>query len=269
MSFEIIFVIAAALGRILVLPPEQPMYLLRADVSKRHRGLDGFFDMDKKRVNYITMEEFIRREGHPGGQFPVPTEKMDEVHNASKVCAKGRPRLKWDSGGLHSCDVMHDYLVKYATTPNITAHHQCLVFDKGMFERGVPDDPESAKEFCLSSKSSDPKEKRHFTRHMVYATKQMQEPALLYIQAGKPPTRMLNHYYGYLHFTDFSIGNYYKRYVRDLLHLRQEIFCAAGKITKYLQDAARKGGFATDSEGGGGYSSLHIRSVLHAVISLL
>jgi len=69
----------------------------------------------------------------------------------------------------------------------------------------------------------------------------------------------LAHYYGYLHFTDVSIGNYYKRYVRDNLHLRREIFCAAGKIVKFLQDAAKEQGFSIDSEGGGGYSSLHIR----------
>ncbi|KAL7535423.1 hypothetical protein ACHAXR_009712 [Thalassiosira sp. AJA248-18] len=248
MSFEIIFIIAAALGRILVLPPEQPMYLLRNDGAKKHRGLDGFFYMSgdyyKERVRFITMEQFIRREGNPGGQFPVPVEKMDDLLRASRICAPGRHGTK--ISGDPSCDVVHEYLEQHATTPNITAtHHQCLVFDKGMFDRGVPDDSESANEFCSSGK-----------RQLVYATKQMQEPSLLYIQGGKPPTRMLAHYYGYLHFTDVSIGNYYKRYVRDLLHFRHEIFCAAGKIVKFLQDEAA---LPTDSEGGGGYSSLHIR----------
>ena len=75
---------------------------------------------------------------------------------------------------------------------------------------------------------------------------------------------MLAHYYGYLHFTDVSIGNYYKRYVRDLLHLRQEMFCAAGKIVNFLQAEGMKEGFSVDSEGAGGYSSLHVRYVLEA-----
>ena len=70
---------------------------------------------------------------------------------------------------------------------------------------------------------------------------------------------MLAHYYGYLHFTDVKIENYYKRYIRDLLHFRHEIFCAAGKIVKFLQEAGKEQGFSTDSEGGGGYSSLHVR----------
>ena len=39
------------------------MYLLRNDGRKKHRGLDGFFDMDgndyKKRVKYMSMEQFL------------------------------------------------------------------------------------------------------------------------------------------------------------------------------------------------------------------
>eukprot|EP00578_Thalassiosira_sp_NH16_P001179 CAMPEP_0181129138 /NCGR_PEP_ID=MMETSP1071-20121207/29161_1 /TAXON_ID=35127 /ORGANISM="Thalassiosira sp., Strain NH16" /LENGTH=1337 /DNA_ID=CAMNT_0023215103 /DNA_START=9 /DNA_END=4023 /DNA_ORIENTATION=- len=254
MSFEIIFIIAAALDRILVLPPEQPMYLLRNDGAKKHRGLDEFFDMDgddyKKRVKYITMEKFIQTEGHPGGQFPVPADKMDDILRASKVCAPGR----LVGEGFAPCDIIHEYLVEYAHTPNITAaHHQCLVFDKGMYIHGIPDDINAAQKFC-NEEGSDMKE-----RKMVFVTKSMQRPSLLYVQGGKPPTRMLAHFYGYLHFTDSAVGNYYKRYVRDLLHVRHEIFCAAGKIVKALQDAAKKEGFSIDSEGGGGYSSLHVR----------
>lgn len=253
MSFEIICIICAALDRILVLPPEQPMYLLRNDETKRHRGLDGFFDMEgndyTKRVKYVTMEQFINKEGHAGGLFPVPAETREHVLSAAKVCSRGNTISSWDEVGDPPCEFIHDYLESHAVTPNITAaHHQCLVFDKGMYETGVPDNPESAIEFCGSG-----------NRQIVYVTKLMQEPSLLYIQAGKPPTRMLGHYYGYIHFTDVAVGNYYKRYIRDLFHFRHEIFCAAGKIVKYLQQAAKEQGFQVDSEGGGGYSSLHVR----------
>ena len=255
MSFEIICIICAALGRVLVLPPEQPMYLLKNDHTKRHRGLDGFFDMEGddyvKRVKYLTMEQFISIEGHAGGQFPVPAETREHVLSAAKVCSPGHVVSGWTGAGDPPCEFIHDYLVTHAITPNITAsHHQCLVFDKGMYENGIPGNPESAIEFCASG-----------NRQIVYVTKQMQEPSLLYIQGGKPPTRMLGHYYGYIHFTDVAIGNYYKRYIRDLFHFRHEIFCAAGKIVNYLQDEAKQQGFETDSEGGGGYSSLHVRYV--------
>lgn len=260
MSFEIILILAAALDRILVLPPEQPMYLLRNDASKRHRGLDAFFDMEsesfKRRVKFMTMEEFVMKEGlmrdrgeEHQGQFPVDASDFDNLVNAAKGCNKHRPRMKWKEGDLLSCDIVHEYLSKHGTTPQITAsHHQCLIFDKGMFDSGTPNNEQGASEFCSSG-----------NRKMVYVTKEFQEPQLLYIQAGKPPTRMLAHFYGYMYFSDPAMGNYYKRLIRDLLHFRPEINCAAGKIIKALQDEGRTAGLSIDANGTGGYSSLHIR----------
>ena len=259
MSFEIILILAAALDRILVLPPEQPMYLLRNDAAKRHRGLDAFFDINsasfQKRVKVITMEGFVMkeglrdREGQPQGQFPADVIDFDHLVTAAKECNKGRPNIKWKEGDLASCDIVHDYLSKHGTTPEITAsHHQCLIFDKGMFNTGKPDDEEGASEFCSSG-----------NRKMVWVTKEFQEPQLLYIQAGKPDTRMLAHFYGYMHFSDAAVGNYYKRLVRDLLHYRPEINCAAGKIIQALQNEGKARGFMTDPNGAGGFSALHIR----------
>jgi hypothetical protein len=244
MSMEIVFVLAKVTGRTLILPPDQPMYLLRNDASNRRRGLAGFFDMGgdsfKKRVKFVTMEEFLRKEATPRGQFPLPPNEYDEL---LKLAMEGCDKREV------SCGKIHDYLVKVGVTPNITAtHHQCLVIDDGMYQTGVPDNPDSAKVFCSSG-----------NREMVYLTKELNQPQLLYIQAAKPPTRMLAHFYGYIHFTDPSYDNYFRRYVRDLLHYRHEIFCAAGKIVQTLQSLGREHGFSTDSEGIGGYSSLHIR----------
>lgn len=172
MSFEIILILAAALDRILVLPPEQPMYLLRNDVTKRHRGLDAFFDMKsasfKRRVKFMTMEEFVMKEGlrdrggEPLGQFPADASDFDNLVNAAKECNKHRPRMKWKEGDLPSCDIVHEYLSKHGTTPQITAsHHQCLIFDKGMFDSGTPDNEQGASEFCSSG-----------NRKLVYVTKE-------------------------------------------------------------------------------------------------
>jgi len=43
------------------------------------------------------------------------------------------------------------------------------------------------------------------------------------------------------------------------LHYNDSIYCAAGKIVRLLQTEAIERGFAVDEEGGGGYSSLHVR----------
>ena len=53
--------------------------------------------------------------------------------------------------------------------------------------------------------------------------------------------------------------HFYKRFVRDFLHYHDSIYCAAGKIVLELQEESKKRGFEIDLEGGGGYSSFHVR----------
>ena len=114
MSMEIVFILAKVTGRTLILPPDQPMYLL----SKVRRGLASFFDMENgsfnKRIDVISMEEFLRREAMAGGQFMLPPNEYEELINlASGGCDKAPT----------SCGKIHDYLVKFGITPNITATH--------------------------------------------------------------------------------------------------------------------------------------------------
>lgn len=43
------------------------------------------------------------------------------------------------------------------------------------------------------------------------------------------------------------------------MHYNDRIYCAAGKIVRAIQHEALERGFHIDEEGGGGYSSLHVR----------
>lgn len=43
------------------------------------------------------------------------------------------------------------------------------------------------------------------------------------------------------------------------MHYNDRIFCAAGKIVRSIQKEAMDRGFIVDEEGGGGYSSVHVR----------
>jgi hypothetical protein len=64
MSLEIFFVIAAATGRTLVMPPDAPLYLLNKDPSKKERGFADFFPIHtsnfNQKVPVISMEELLR-----------------------------------------------------------------------------------------------------------------------------------------------------------------------------------------------------------------
>eukprot|EP00978_Attheya_sp_CCMP212_P036878 scaffold170273_cov47-Attheya_sp.AAC.2 len=85
----------------------------------------------------------------------------------------------------------------------------------------------------------------------------MQDNNLIHLQSSERAYRLLNHFYGFIHFTDPSIGNYYKRFVRDFMRYNSEIYCAAGKIVRALEEETKKLGLSPNEDGG--FSSLHVR----------
>ena len=92
MSMEIIFVVAAATGRTLVLPPKEPLYRLAADKENKQRGFADFYPLNSpefaKRVKTISMEEFVKREGGPDGRVPIPEGMRNNVTNSAELCDK-------------------------------------------------------------------------------------------------------------------------------------------------------------------------------------
>ena len=69
MQMELVLVFAAATGRTLVLPPDQPMYLLHHGQGhqKHHNFADFFpFEVIRQRLPVISMEEYMTREGISG-----------------------------------------------------------------------------------------------------------------------------------------------------------------------------------------------------------
>jgi hypothetical protein len=91
-SMETIFVVAAATGRTIVLPPKEPLYRLHADKANKHRGFADFFPLHtaefQKRVKIITMEEFVKREGGPDGVAPIPEAMRKGVLASAEHCDK-------------------------------------------------------------------------------------------------------------------------------------------------------------------------------------
>jgi GDP-fucose protein O-fucosyltransferase len=133
MSMEIIFVIAAATGRTLVLPPREPLYRLRADKENVFRGFADFFPLAdtefNKRVKIITMAEFIRREGGPDGRAPIPTGMLDNVMGAADHC-------DYRGSDKSFCGHIRDYLKEVGYLPETGAQDGCFIFDRDIYESG-------------------------------------------------------------------------------------------------------------------------------------
>lgn len=234
MSMEIIFVMAAATGRTLVLPPKAPFYLLGYGEAGA-RSFGSFYDVDKpsfqKQVKVITMEEFFEREGRPGGLLNITVKEYNDLKNVSQLCV-------YRAGAYSHCDKIYSRLEKLGYKPEMEASRKnCLVFDSDVFAgREVsPDLQERVNRFCGKERTP------------VYFDQSMSEPQLMYLAAHSMEYRLLNHFYSFLFFTDPVVDNHYKRFVRDFLHYRDSVYCAAGKVVRAL-----------DAEGKE-WSTMHVR----------
>ena len=92
MAMETMFILAHAMGRTLVLPPEKKMYLIRDD-SKGHKtefSFNDFFHMDSvsnehEGFNVITMEQFLTK-----------TYKKLYTQDTKEVRIPPHNKLNWD-----------------------------------------------------------------------------------------------------------------------------------------------------------------------------
>jgi len=192
------------------------------------------------------MEDFIKR-----GAIPLPEDVQNAtiIRKAAKHCDK---RAKSEN----SCFTISNFLENSAGyLPEFRAVDGCIIFDEQIFSSSSLPPPQqhslfqtNIKEFCGE-------------RKITYWKKDFNDPALMHIRSDHKEYRLLTHFYSMLYFTNPTVDNFVKRFVRDFLHYNDEIFCAAGKIIKALQFEVSSAGSssAVDPEGAGGYSALHIR----------
>jgi hypothetical protein len=246
MSMEIIFAIAATTGRTLVLPPKAPFYLLGMG-EKNARSFGSFYDTSKaafqKEFEVISMEEFFELEVFPKqnvkeiGIFDFLTDeevrqlKGNETH---KMC------LYREGSGNH-CENLFMHLRKAGYQPPLESSVNCFVFDQDVFlGQEITDDlKERADRFCGKERTP------------IYYNQTIHEPQLIHWDSSKVDAktgghRLLNHFYSFLFFTDPLVDNHYKRFVRDFLHYKDSLYCAAGKIVHALNNEGK-------------WSSLHVR----------
>jgi hypothetical protein len=241
MEFEIMVVLAAATGRILVMPPDNPMYLLHRDKENRFRGLQRFFNVFDDVVDTISMTDFFREEMQIKKSYPLPTDELNRTILTDSV-----QNCTWTRHSKTSCLLLNDYLSQVADfVPAWHGEHHCLIMDD---EKWLRDENESGD---LTEAEQQQIQKFCATRTPVYYNKEMHDAPLIHFRSHSKDARLLVHFYTFIHFINPKIGNYYKRLIRDRVRYSDEIMCAAGKIVKSLTEES--------FENGNGYFSMHIR----------
>lgn len=247
MQMEIVMVFALATGRTLVLPPDQPMYLLFA--GKGHENVHSFadyfpFEWISKRMSVITMEEFLQREGASGRLFNRSDPVAARLHTplyppGNRTVVRGDKREeRW---------AMWDYLRAVSACPTWNCNKQYLVLQRDIdfvntTQRALQGDA-LAQDII--------RRERVFagTRSPVYYDRRWHEERVVhFISKPEAGYRLLQHWYTFMFFEDEYMDRFYKRFVRDYVHYIDTIFCRAALIVDKLL-----------AEGNGAYTAFHVR----------
>jgi len=247
MALEILMIIAAVTGRTLVLPPTQNLHLEEdaSSVDSFEEFYSFHTDEFKKRVPVITMKEFIEREQNK--LFTLNDKDYKRVLELSVSC-QNRRKSDIYCGEIFGKIQSHSKKTMIAPLGTSGKFDTCLIFDEETYRSSSGQgyvSPE-IKTFCGR-------------RTPYFYSSKLDDPDILHFDAFEKEHRLLSHFYNYIYFTNPAYDNYYKRFIRDFMHYNDSIFCAAGKIVKLVQQEAKELGFSLDAEGGGGYSSLHVR----------
>lgn len=237
MQLELVLVFAYSTGRTLVLPPDQPMYLLnKGKGHHNHHSFADFFPFSSiaERMPVISMEDFMRLEAVQGKLRNRSTGQVAYPPDNKTVFDATTPKerlLMWDYlrwvGACPKWQGMDDFLV----IPSAPGVNVSLLA------------PHEARPYLDRRKAFGAGR-----RAVFYDDHWHSQQLIHFISKPGMGYRLLDHFYTFILFEDLAMDRYYKRFIRDYVHYVDVIFCKAGQIISRLL-----------AEGNGSYSSFHIR----------
>lgn len=222
MAMEVVLVFAYATGRTLVMPPTQGMYLLNkgSDPDDNSLHFSDFFYLHRLRqkMELIEMHDFLEAEAVTGNLGELPPGNRTDLEKGELwqyISTVGGGGMRWNP--FKVC-------VTFPEKPGMAV------------EDHTPEQKERLDLFCGK-------------REPVFYDKALQDAKVIHFGSGHEDMRVLAHFYTFEHFMDPVLDKAVKRFVRNYIHYRDEVFCAAGRIIAAMETAA----------GPGGYKALHIR----------
>jgi len=272
MAMETVLVMAHAMGRTLVLPPDKGMYLLgkTKEEHKKEFGFQDFFHLDSIAVEHegfdiITMDEFLTRKGITG--------ELKNIETKESMNPPG-DQIDWDR---HNLNPLWDYLRKVGYYPDGWDPRECVAAIPSSRGSQSVDElqrmmneilnlkygpiPNNEKDFTANPTAVDAPAVERLLEFMagrkklcIYDTV-MQEESLIHFRVGKG-SRLLTHFYAFVFFQDWKQDLWSKRFVRDHVRYIDEIMCAAARIINAVRERAT----ALNQENPSNeYDSFHVR----------
>jgi hypothetical protein len=229
LQFEIIAILAHLTGRVLVLPKPQAFYLLH--MSGR-RGMSDYFEVEDlaKAMPVITTEQFLE-----AVKADVVAKLTPE---AQSQLAAACPLNDWNcpNAGMRAAAEQLPGLVQI---PKWNALDGTLVVGglaAASARKEAPRWPPPGQQ----------------GRHTYEYTAELAASKVLHFQMQHPEWRMFGHEEQFFYFANAAAHTYYHRFMREHVHLRDDIArIAAGLVVRLL--AAHCPG------GDGGFNAVHVR----------
>lgn len=267
MSMETATALAHAMGRILVLPPEQAIYLLDKDQGDNNKfTFNNFFHFESIAnehlgVEVVSMEEFLEQEVMNGNLKDQLGNPVFPPNNRTQWGGSERNRGGFFFQWLRNVTIapIWDFsrcVAGFASEPGLDGFHRMEEirerihaskdFDPGYINNPTPVDatPDDRLREMLG----------HRKKVCIYDDTMQQSKVMHFMGDNDSGARLLVHFYVFLFFEDWKQDLWTKRYVRDHLRYIDEIQCAAAKIVHAVRELARQNG-----DPDGQYDSFHIR----------
>lgn len=269
MAMETVLGMAVAMGRTLVLPPEQKMYLISNENGKgqrTHFSFSHFFPLEyvaheHPGVEIITMKEFLEREAMTGhlldkdGKPSFPPGNTTDFDGSPDIkllrhwlrtvthvtiwdpeeCMAAFPASS-DPKDLQALTDMKESVDKNGGFPTFEAYiGKPNPVDAPTIER-MKENWAGRKNLCLYDEEMQKSMVVHFPHD------------------HKLGARLLVHFYAFLFFQDWREDLWMKRFVRDHMRYLDEIQCAAARVVHAIRERSRARG-----DPKGDFDSFHIR----------
>jgi GDP-fucose protein O-fucosyltransferase len=281
MAYETVLAMSHAMGRTLVLPPNQEMYLLndgggrqeeQQQQQRKDFGFQDFFPIERiaaqiQGMSIISTEEFLVREALNGtlrdrqsGQVSFPPHNRTNWDGDSHAIIK--ELQPWLETVSYQPDWSPDQCVAaFPAEPGNSLLEQKFnaILNLGGFR--TPESYVANPTAVYGSTIDRLGEVLNGRTHLCVYNNQTNER--LWHLHGKQQlgTRLLTHFYAFLFFEDWQQDLWTKRFIRDQLHYRDEIQCAAARIVAAIRSSSNSNNSSTrgGSSGGGPYDAFHVR----------
>jgi hypothetical protein len=285
MSMETAVTLALAMGRILVLPPRQGIYLLNKDKDTKNNRFTfkDFFHLDSiaqeldpgrkaggkagsVAESIISFEEFLKREAvtgklvdkHTGQTSFLPGNKTNW---GGQQRSRGHPINEWvRSIAATPKWAFDDCMVGFPSKPGAGGGERMMQLFEQASDKGVS--PQSRMRSYINNPTLVDGPAQDRLREMkaardnvcVYDEKMQNVKVIHFMGDNASGARLLVHFYAFLFFEDWHHDLWTKRFVRDHLRYLDEIQCAAARIVNAMRQHARDNGNPS-----GEFDTFHIR----------